>query len=873
MTPQPFKVNYQSIFKDSPFSIIILNSSGEIVEINSKTEEIYGIKRDIIHNKRFTDLFNAYDNDILEIKNILKEVLASNNFGPKDIQISTHEGKKLWLNIVASIIQVGDDQLIQVITQDFTHLKNLELELKESEEIYRYITDSTIDLLTIVDSGFKIKYINAKVHEKKMGYFESDLINSNPIYLIHPDDQELVVKAFKDVLKTGESVVTARIKKKDGQYIWFESNGTIFKDSAGKIMCMIVSRDVSERIKNENKLQDSQTRYRELTNSLPEVIFEVDLDFNLTYTNLIASKIFGYSHEDFKRGLTVFNFLHPDEKNAIIDILNRLFKGDQVKPEIVRLKKKDGTYIHMRAFLSPIYDEDKIIGGRSILHDITDLREAEEKIKQSEEKFRTIAEQSLLGISIIQDEKVKYVNNVLVQLLGYSKEEMIAWRSGEFLKTIHPDDKKRVIELATLPDENFPNGIRSYEARAVNKSGKIIWMDVYYKKIIFEDKPALLISFNDISAKKEAEENLRDSEERYRFLFQNSPFSILLIDHSGKIIDCNSSLEKLIGYEKSEIINKKYNKILVVIENYIPLLLERLKRISKGESLPPLDIELKRKDGKIIWANIESSLMKIGNQVFIIIMGHDISVKKEAEEKLRELDVMRREFIDRASHELKTPITTVFGAYQLLNTLYMDRFDAEVLELLEMAFSGIKRLKKLVDDLLDVSKLESRTVKLEKTETDLSELIKECLKELNYLIIKREQEIKLELPDELWINVDRLRIELVITNLLTNAIKYTPIEGKILIKLKKMKDYIELTIEDTGIGLTKTEIQKLFKRFTKIPTPYDDKIDMDLGSTGLGLHITKAIVELHDGTITAKSAGRGKGSTFVVRLPLVNNSE
>ncbi|MBY9005022.1 MAG: HAMP domain-containing histidine kinase, partial [Candidatus Lokiarchaeota archaeon] len=211
----------------------------------------------------------------------------------------------------------------------------------------------------------------------------------------------------------------------------------------------------------------------------------------------------------------------------------------------------------------------------------------------------------------------------------------------------------------------------------------------------------------------------------------------------------------------------------------------------------------------------------------------------------------------------------VYGAYQLLNTLYMDRFDTEVLELLEMAFSGTKRLKKLVDDLLDVSKLESRMLKLNKTETNLSDLIKDCVVELNYLIKKRDQEIGLEIPDELKINIDHLRIELVLTNLLTNAIKYTPIKGQILIKLVEREQYAELSIKDTGIGLTKNEIEKLFKKFTKIANPYDDKIDIDLGSTGLGLHIAKDLIELHDGTISVKSAGKNKGSTFTVRLPFM----
>ncbi|MHA1194000.1 MAG: PAS domain-containing sensor histidine kinase, partial [Promethearchaeota archaeon] len=505
------------------------------------------------------------------------------------------------------------------------------------------------------------------------------------------------------------------------------------------------------------------------------------------------------------------------------------------------------------------------------IHDVTEMVNAEEKIKESEAKFRTISEQSLMGISIIQDDRVKYVNKTLANILGYSVEEVISWSSGEFFKTIHPDDKRKIIEFATKNENQDDPNFQYYEARGIHRDGSIIWLEIYNKYIMFQNKPAFLVSFIDISERKKVKEELKESEEKYKIVFKKSPSSILLINTSGKIEDCNSALEKLIEYDRTELIGKRYGRLPIIPPKYLPLLLERLKQISDGETIPSVDIQLIKKNGSLVWVNIDSSIVKMGDKTYIMVMGHDISAKKEAEEKLKELDEMRKEFIDRASHELKTPITTVYGAYQLLNTLYMNKFDGEVLELLEMAFSGTKRLKKLVDDLLDVSKLESRMFKLEKTEINLSELINDCMTELNYLIKKRDQEIELKIPDELMINVDRLRIELVLTNLLTNSIKYTPIKGKIFIKLDKTIDYAELTIEDTGIGLTKYEIDKLFKKFTKIANPYDDKMDIDLGSTGLGLHITKTIVDLHDGTICAKSAGKNKGSTFIVRLPFMNN--
>ena len=811
--------------------------------------------------------FLTFDDKELVLKQT-QQIFEGEYVKPLMLKLKRKDGTIIFAEIHASrIFKENSVSGVRGVIHDITDMKISQEKIKESEEKYRFLAENANDMINIVNSDFIIEYINEEAHQRIMGYSSEDVLDHNAMDFVHPKDRDNVLKTFnqKGVF------IEVRIKHKDGHYVWTENGGKFFKDKNGKTKVLTISRDISERKEAAQKLIESQKKYKDLANSLPEVIFEIDLNFNLTYTNAIASQIFGYSHEDFKKGLNIFHFISPEEKERVLENLSRIFKGKLIEPLILQLRKKDDSFFYGTIHATPIFRGSKIVGMRSIIHDVTDMVNAEEKIKESETKFRMISEQSLMGISIIQDDRVIYVNKTLTDMLGYSTEEVLGWKSGEFFKTIHPKDKKRVIELSTQTDNHFDNGVRYYEARGVHKNGNIIWLELYNKVITFQKKPAFLVSYIDISEKKKAKEELRESEEKYRFLFEKSPSSMLLIDTSGKIEDCNPALEKLIEYDRAELIGNRFADLSFIHPQYLPHLLKRLKQISDGEKLPSIDIQLIKKDGSVIWVNYDSSLVKMGDKTYIMVMGHDITAKKEAEEKLKQLDGMRREFIDRASHELKTPITTVYGAYQLLNTLYMHKFDGEVLELLEMAFSGTKRLKKLVDDLLDVSKLESRMVKLEKTETNLSELINNCVTELNYLIKKRDQEIELNIPDELMINVDRLRIELVITNLLTNSIKYTPIEGKIFIKLDKKKDYVELSVEDTGIGLTNGEIEKLFKRFTKIANPYDEFMDLDLGSTGLGLHITKAIVELHDGTITVKSAGKNKGSIFSIRLPFMNN--
>lgn len=859
--------DYKSFLESNPISIALVDLKGKIIEVNSATEELIRIKREDLIGKNVSDIHSEILGDLNNFAEIYEKVKEGEIFGPIDIQMKDQTGNDFWINVMASLVKVGNQFFVQFITQDISTRKKLALKLENSEKKYRLISENANDLIIVLNSKDQVEYINEKVHQKITGYNKEDVIGKNGIAFVHPEDKERVLLSFQQAKKVGEGSVEARIKHKDGRYIWIECNGKFSKAENGELKILIIGRDITERVKSIKKLKESKDRFQNLADSLPEVIFEIDLEYNIIYANLVASKLLGYSKEEFKKGLKIFQFLFPEDKDIILDKINLLIKGDYVKPLSIRLIRKNGTYFYANIYGRRIFKDNKVIGVRSIILDITDMKIAQEKVKESEEKFRTISEQSLLGICIIQDDYVKYVNHTLANLLGYTTEEILEWKRNEFFKSIHPEDKKRVIQLASKSDGDFPNGIRYYEARGIKKNGEVIWLEVYYRKIMYQNEPAFLVSFMDISDRKKTQEKLRDSEEKYRVLFEKAPFSILLINTDGIIVDCNPAFTKLLGYDKNALIGTDYAALPIVLKKYLPILQERLKRIRKGQEIPSIDIEVCKSDGTIIWVNFESTAVRLGSKTFIIVMGHNISQKKEAEKKLYELDKIRKEFIDRASHELKTPITTIYGAYQLIDQFHKQKLNKSVQEIFEMAFSGTKRLKKLVDDLLDSSRLESKVLKIEKLNKDLIQLLKKCVNEVEFLMKSKEQVYNLILPESLDIDIDESRIELVINNLLSNAIKYTPNGGGITVKVETMDNLAQISVKDTGIGLAKNEIDKLFKKFSKISKPVNNDLKSYEEGTGLGLHIAKEIVELHGGKIWVESEGKGKGTTFFVNLP------
>jgi signal transduction histidine kinase len=217
---------------------------------------------------------------------------------------------------------------------------------------------------------------------------------------------------------------------------------------------------------------------------------------------------------------------------------------------------------------------------------------------------------------------------------------------------------------------------------------------------------------------------------------------------------------------------------------------------------------------------------------------------------------------------LKTPLVSVFASSELLLDVYGKDLGKDVLELIQMIQKGGKRLDYLVNNLLDVTKIEYNKFKLEKESMDISAIIKDCSEEMKYLIKKRKLNLILEIPKEIYLDIDRLRLEQVITNLLLNAIKNTPPSGNITISLSKEIECVEISVSDTGIGLTEEEMDILFTRFGKIERYGDGLEYIDIQGSGLVLFISKEIIELHGGNIRAESEGRNKGSKFSISLPI-----
>ncbi|MBD3256263.1 MAG: PAS domain S-box protein, partial [Candidatus Lokiarchaeota archaeon] len=641
-------------------------------------------------------------------------------------------------------------------------------------------------------------------------------------------------------------------------------------------------QNINERRELKKKVLETKEKYYELAEFLPDIIYEADLNLNLIYLNSSGHEKFGYSLRDIEKGLNCIDLISKECRMLVKENINRIIQGKRTEPIEIILIKNDGSKFYGRVHSRPILKENKVVAIGGIIYDISRRKESEKNLKDSEEKFRVITEQSAMGICILQDDLNKYFNQKFIELFGFSKKEVENWKPKEYFSLIHPEYRDLFVDQAEKKQHGEKDVIDRYSIRAITKSKDVLWLELYFKTINYRGAPADLVTFINVTENKKTEKKLKESEQRFKDLVDLLPVIVCEVEQNYNLTYVNSIAFKKLGYSQQDL-KKGLNIKQVVANEHLEKALKNLDLLFKGKSVNPQILKLQKKNGTKVYFRISSQHIIKNNSIsgvrFVlndmteIILAEKL-IRKENKKllhlnkELNSLDEMRKAFLDIASHELKTPLSSIYGATQLFSQFNKKSLDKNSLELLEIIEHGCLKLKYIILNILDVSRIESKKFTLQLEKIDIVEILRKCIIDTKYLQINRRHQITTNLPEKYYITADPTKIERIFINLLSNAIKYSPKESTTHISLTKIPDkkMIEISVKDNGIGLTKEELGRLFVKYNRLER---NKTQMDLGleGTGLGLHISKRFVEIHKGQITAKSAGRNKGSTFFVRLP------
>ncbi len=372
------------------------------------------------------------------------------------------------------------------------------------------------------------------------------------------------------------------------------------------------------------------------------------------------------------------------------------------------------------------------------------------------------------------------------------------------------------------------------------------------------------------SEKKKAEESLKESEERFRQFFENEPEYCYMISPDGKIFDVNESALETLGYKKEEIVGKP---LLTTI--YAPSsqkkakgLLTKWKKVGKLRN-EELNIITKTGRERTVLLSADAVKSADGKIIHSVSIQRDITERKKAEEtikkqleELRELDKAKTDFLNIISHELKTPLTAMSAHLDVLDELKSNLTKQEI-KSLEALERNNNQLKTLIDNILEISRIESKRFNLNIKKINLEGCIDDVIRELKIFSDKKGIKLITKIDKLPLIKDDEERVKEILNNLIDNAIKFTE-KGSVTIEAKRQNKCILVTVTDTGIGIPKNKIPQLFKKFYQV----DASLGRKYGGTGLGLAITKQLVELQGGRINVKSV-LGKGSSFSFTLPVI----
>ena len=477
--------------------------------------------------------------------------------------------------------------------------------------------------------------------------------------------------------------------------------------------------------------------------------------------------------------------------------------------------------------------------------------EIQESYEYVESIFETIHEPLVV---LNEDLRVKDVNKAFYKTFGITPEET----EGNYLYNLDnqewdiPELKK---QLKLVQSKNIE--FTDFEIRHTFKSiGERAFL-LNAQKLFARDKKAalILLAIEDITERRFSEHRLRENAERFRLLIENAFDIIAILSRDGVIVYESESVSRILGYAQNERAGKSIFTDPIVHPDDIIIKKQAFnKSLLNPEEIVRTEFRLRHKEGD--YRDIEAvyiNLLANPRIEGIVATYHDVTERKRMERQ-------KEEFISIASHELKTPVTSVKAYTQILQDIFIKAKDKRSAELLDKMNKQVDRLTALITDLLDFTRIQGEKLELRKGNYNINELISEVVEEMQRTTKIHKIITKLDKSIQMW--GDRFRTGQVLTNLLSNAIKYSPQSKKIIVSSKLEKDAVTVCVQDFGIGIKEDHVNKIFNRFFRVS---ESKLNTFPG-LGLGLYIAAEIVKTHGGTIAVESK-QGKGSTFCFSLP------
>jgi PAS domain S-box-containing protein len=494
------------------------------------------------------------------------------------------------------------------------------------------LIDNHPDPMVLADTNGIIWAINSKL-AKVLGKPKNEIIGTSGFSLIGKGVVAPRKKAIEEVVRTKKPVT---IEDNDMGRWWRTTICPVFDDYGKIVRLATYIQDItSYKVHEERSLEDQQKYYSFLVENSSDVITLIDKDGTIRYQSPSSKRVFGYKPEEMV-GKNIFEFTHPDESTELSKEYRKYLKKDRsIMPlERYRVKQKNGNWIYCESIRNNQLDNPLINGIIANTRDVTERVKIEQKLIENEERFRTLSDQSLMGMIIIQDNNIQYLNNAMLAIIGYSREDIIKEGVKILSKIIHPDYYQFSMNQLKKKLEGSEDVETHYPVKIITKDGRHRWLDVFSKTVIYKGRNADFATYVDITDVKYAQDELKNTKEYLQDVINSASDLILVIDNNLKITTWNKTAEIVTGYKSREVIGKTIKKIDLF--ESIDSILDFFYQEIRGQGYLYYELYLKTKKGSRKILKVTFSRLQSGtkDKKSVLIMGKDITKESDAHGKL-----------------------------------------------------------------------------------------------------------------------------------------------------------------------------------------------------------------------------------------------
>ena len=857
------EMKYRAFFENSMDAILLTNSNGKTLSANQAACDMFGYTEE-----ELIKLGKEGIEDITDLR--LSALLAERKLKGKaqgEVSFIRKDGSRFPAEISTTIIQsTGELSRSSMIIRDITERKNIQNKIKFHAELLNNVGKAVI----ATDLRFHVTYWNDEAR-KIYGWSAEEAMGQFIVDLIHIEASNEQVSELMSTISQGETWSgELQVKRKDDRRFLAEVTEAPILDYNGQLTGMIgISSDITERKQAEEALLKLSSAVEQTI----DTIVITDRNGTIEYVNKAFEEITGYSMEETVGQTPRILKSGFKDQSYYESMWKTIVAGNVFCDEVVNIKK-NGELFYEQKTISPIFDKNGVIThfvGTGV--DLSRQKRTEQALIESEELYRSLFENMLNGFAYCkmiyeqgnpQDFIYLAVNKSFEQLTGL--KDVAGRHVSEVIPGIRKSDPGLFEIYGRVAATGHPETFETYV------EGLKMW---FYISVYSPQKDYFVAIFDVITARKNAEEVLRQSEAKFRKLINSLPDPVLVVDTQGRIVYCNNASMSTFDYSMDEMLCKSIEMLIPYRyrQHHFEMRNTYFQKPGSRSVGPGRELFALRKDGHEFPAEITLESIDINNNPFVLAIVRDITERKlfekeliTAKEKAEESDRLKSAFLANMSHEVRTPLNSIIGFSQLLSDSYYEEEQRN--EFIQHIVSNSNNLLSIISDIMDISKLEAGQITIRKKRINTYQFVSDIKDQ--YLKQAREKNLNLKfIPPRLGgktiVLADDERLGQVLNNLVGNAIKFTN-KGSIVVGYQPYGKIVEFYVKDTGIGISHEYQEKIFDRFRQV----EEENTRTYGGNGLGLTISKRLVELMGGKIWVESEP-GKGSSFYFTLPCEEN--